>query len=424
VPERSRRFRASPQGYENNPEAERRERVKSTKTLAELEAEWALQKSATYILGAGFSAAAGLPLADDLWKEVYRRALPMTGRAGQVRDDLDDYIQFNQRCKGRPFSRDDVNFEEFLGFLDVEHHLGLRGSDTWSEDGNESQVIIKTLIGQILTERMPKPNNIPPIYLRFAESLRPTDRVITFNYDILLERACEVVGKPYRLAPMRYTEVREFTASIDETCLDEISILKLHGSIDWFDRKSYRRREEDAHRWGHTSFAPDDPIFNSYIRTVPLVTGARHRDDPLKEVHRVIDLERVYADPPFFLATPTLIAPSTEKIVYSGRFDEFWRGMGSRGGTSFRMVIIGYSLPPSDDYARQVIYRLVQNYQNIPGERVDSRRGPKEPLIFVDLCRNAAQKRRVKNRYRFIDWTKSRACFDGFNEEVIAALAQ
>jgi hypothetical protein len=98
---------------------------------------------------------------------------------------------------------------------------------------------------------------------------------------------------------------------------------------------------------------------------------ARHHDDPLKEVHRVIDLAQVYGDPRFFLATPTLIAPSTEKIVYSGRFDEFWRGMGSRGAASFRMVIVGYSLPPSDDYAKQVIYRLVRNYQNIPGERID-----------------------------------------------------
>lgn len=363
--------------------------MKSRKTLAELEAEWALQKTATYILGAGFSAAAGLPLADDLWREVYRRALPMTGRAGQFRDDLDDYIEFKQRSEGRVLTRDEVNFEEFLGFLDVEHHLGLRGSDTGSEDGNESQVIIKTLIGQILTERMPRTNAIPPLYLKFVERLQPWDRVLTFNYDILLERACDVVGKPYRLAPMRYTEVKEYTAAVDDSCLDEISILKLHGSVDWFDRKHYRRRQEDAQKWGHKNYVPDDPIFNPYIRTVPMVAGARHHDDPLREVQRVINVERVYSDPPFFLATPTLISPSTTKIVYSRQFDEFWRGMGSRGATSFRMVIIGYSLPTSDDYARQVIYRLVRNYQNIPGERVDSRRGPKEPLIFVDLCRNA-----------------------------------
>jgi hypothetical protein len=121
---------------------------------------------------------------------------------------------------------------------------------------------------------MPRTNAIPPLYLKFVERLQPWDRVLTFNYDILLERACDVVGKPYRLAPMRYTEVKEYTAAVDDSCLDEISILKLHGSVDWFDRKHYRRRQEDAQKWGHKNYVPDDPIFNPYIRTVPMVAGA------------------------------------------------------------------------------------------------------------------------------------------------------
>jgi len=164
---------------------------------------WASQKSGLYILGAGFSVAAGLPLANDLWKEVCRRALSMSGWADHFRKDLDNFIEFKERTKGGRLRREEVNFEEFLGFLDIEHYLGLRGSDTWSEDGNESQVIVKTLIAQILTECMPAADSVPSLYLRFAEKLQPWDRVITFNYDILLGRACEAVGKPYRLAPMR-----------------------------------------------------------------------------------------------------------------------------------------------------------------------------------------------------------------------------
>lgn len=205
---------------------------------------WASQKHALYILGAGFSVAAGLPLAEELWKEVYRRAVRMTGRAGQFRKDLDDYIEFKERAEGRQLQRDGVDFEEFLGFLDIEHYLGLRGSDTWSEDGNESQVIVKTLIGQILTERTPAPTSIPSLYLRFAEKLQPWDRVITFNYDILLERACEHVGKPYRLAPMRYTSIIGNSGSIDPSCYGEVAILKMHGSLDWFSRKSFRLTQE------------------------------------------------------------------------------------------------------------------------------------------------------------------------------------
>src|SRR5262249_40253418 len=168
---------------------------------------WWSRRHALYILGAGFSAAAGLPLADELWREVCRRAMPLTGRLGQFREDLDYYIEFKECCDGVKLSREDVNFEEFLGFLDVEHHLLLRGKDTWSDDGNESQLIVKTLIGQILTERTPQGNAIPQLYLDFADKLQPGDRVITFNYDILLERACEAVFKPYRLALMRYADV-------------------------------------------------------------------------------------------------------------------------------------------------------------------------------------------------------------------------
>lgn len=85
----------------------------------------------------------------------------MKGRASLFREDLDAYIEFKKRCQGVLLSKDEVNFEEFLGFLDVEHYLGLRGKDTWSDDGNESQVLVKTLIGQILTEKMPNAKTIP-----------------------------------------------------------------------------------------------------------------------------------------------------------------------------------------------------------------------------------------------------------------------
>jgi hypothetical protein len=153
----------------------------------------------------------------------------MTGRASQFREDLDEYVEFKEKCDGVRLERDQVDFEEFLGFLDIEHYLRLRGKDTWSDDGNETQVIIKTLIGQILTEKTPQSHAIPKLYMRFAERLQPHDRIITFNYDVLLERACEAVGKPFRLGHWNY--------SIGLPPDEVITILKLHGSIDWFDKK-------------------------------------------------------------------------------------------------------------------------------------------------------------------------------------------
>jgi hypothetical protein len=109
-----------------------------------------------YVLGAGFSAAAGLPLGTNLWEEIRRRATLMASnpndRASQFLDDLNSYIQFKRECEGISLQPREVNFEEFLGYLDIEHFLGLRGKETFSSDGNETQIIVKTLIGQILTE--------------------------------------------------------------------------------------------------------------------------------------------------------------------------------------------------------------------------------------------------------------------------------
>lgn len=159
--------------------------------------DFAAQKFAIYVLGAGFSKPAGLPLASELWTEVRERALSMTGRAGFFRDDLKEYIEYRRRCDGTDLTPETVDLEEFMAFLDIEFHLGLRGKDTWSSQGNEAQVVVKTLIGEILSERMPA--KIPEVYLRFAQILKPDDYVLTFNYDVLLERALEQAGVSYRL---------------------------------------------------------------------------------------------------------------------------------------------------------------------------------------------------------------------------------
>lgn len=306
-----------------------------------------------------------------------------------------------------------------MEFLDIEHFLELRGPDTWSEHGNESQVIIKTLIGQILTEKMPNAKAVPALYRRFAEKLQLFDRIITFNYDVLLERVCEAIGKPFRLVPRKYGPDYIF---IGPSYSDEVVILKMHGSIDWFSRKSFRIQQEQARKNGYPDFTPDDPIFNSgsSLRTNPLVAGPRYNDDPLLEVHRLLDIEYFYRDPPFLRSPPILITPSKAKIVYARQFEEFWYGQKYAGGHSSRRAIIGYSLPKHDDYARQLIYRLVTNYQ-YAADRMEIY-GPKEPLMVVDLRRDTEKKKELQNSYRFIDWDQAKSFFDGFNEDVVEEL--
>jgi len=386
------------------------------------------KKRSLYVLGAGFSRSAGLPLASELWQEILRRALPMQGRASKFRDDLEDYIEFRERCDGKRPSLETVNFEEFLGFLDVEHFLGLRGKETWSEAGNEGQIVVKTLIGQILTERTPSTSKIPNLYLQFAHALQPGDRIITFNYDILLERALDIARIPYRLFPNRYDKISSMGGYRSMKTFDkddsEVEILKMHGSVDWFDKKPFLEAMQSAREQGFESYIPPDPIFNSErgLKTARVVDGPRLADDPMREMYRLINVSRFYGNPAWFLSVPSLVSPSVSKVIYSRPFLEFWRGLRYEGAYSRRLVVIGYSLPPHDDYARQVLYRLIDNYQNVPESKIFPENERRNPLLMIDLHTNKKQLEAFKRRYSFVDWSKTNLFSQGFDSNVVDQL--
>ena len=300
-----------------------------------------------------------------------------------------------------------------MRFLDIEHYLGLRGGDTWSEDGNEGTIFVKYSIGQILARYEDKLGTIPDLYLKFAELLEPNDIVITFNYDTLLERALSAVGKPFRLAPYRYKEVRQGQTVVDND-KEEVVVLKVHGSIDWFDRSFYEQRIANHRRLGASD--PVDVIFSREreLAVVPLIDGVRDPDDPLSTVHRVQNVQELYRTSFLFHATPRLLTPSAAKLVYASRMGSFWDGFGRVGHLNFGLAIIGFSLPIHDDYARQIIYRLVTNYQQTHwDEEVFGQK--KSPAAIVDFFASETSKQQFLDRYRFVDWTRANLISDGFN---------
>jgi hypothetical protein len=77
--------------------------------------------------------------------------------------------------------------------------LRLKGSDTWSEHGNRDGLQLRWAIGKVLYDRTA--TDIPQLYLDFARQLTTSDRVLTLNYDLVLERALAAVGLPFRLCP-------------------------------------------------------------------------------------------------------------------------------------------------------------------------------------------------------------------------------
>lgn len=104
--------------------------------------------SRSLFIGAGFSVGAGLPLAADLHLLVREASWRQYGRDNHFERDLNRFIKFQLRCDNRVIDPDQVDLEEFLGFLDAEHFLGLKGKDTWSSDGNETQLMIRSAIAR------------------------------------------------------------------------------------------------------------------------------------------------------------------------------------------------------------------------------------------------------------------------------------
>ena len=168
-----------------------------------------------FVLGAGFSKPAGLPLGLELWPEIRARARGLEGRAGHFESDLKKYVEFRRACDNIDLDVEDVDFEEFMAFLDLEHFLGLRGSDTWSDDGNESQVVVKTLIAQILTERTPAKDQLPQIYYDFATALEPTDYVLTFNSTSFLSEHKKSVSRfgSFRIDTRRFARPTQLSTT-------------------------------------------------------------------------------------------------------------------------------------------------------------------------------------------------------------------
>lgn len=370
-----------------------------------------------FVLGAGFSCAAGVPLAVPLWKEIRETAAKYSKdlRAHKFNTDLENYIAFRKDALGEELAPEKINFEDFIRYLDIEHYLGLRGGDTWSKEGNEGTIVTKYLIGKILARHLTNMQAIPDLYLDFARRLDLHDTVITFNYDTLLEQALEEVGKPYRLFPCRYETVGEFGSTVDNS-RDEVVVLKMHGSIDWFDRTQFNWRIQHHAREG--AKPPEDIIFSNEkeLGLVPLTEGPRPDDDPLRNIYRAKNLKALYAKDFLFLATPRMLPPSNAKLLYSNGMHDFWSGMDGKGYYSYGMSIIGFSLPEQDDYLRQILYTFVTNYQRYNAKR-DNLGRLKSALTIVDYFSDADAEKRFRERYRFVDWSKTKLLGKGFHAD-------
>lgn len=170
-------------------------------------------KNRLFILGAGFSAEAGVPLTDKLLK------LTMSKFVAECPGICERVNNYAKAC----FSADDeldyskVNFSEICTFLEYQELREYGGGERWTDAGSREKLALKFYLAKTIAECTPRDENIPKIYLRFAEQLHEKDIIISFNWDCLLEVALKKIEK-------------EYTYNFEE---NKIKLCKLHGSVNW-----------------------------------------------------------------------------------------------------------------------------------------------------------------------------------------------
>jgi SIR2-like protein len=366
------------------------------------------------ILGAGFSKPAGLPLGNELLEEVVAEAKRTTAFENILRPEIERYLLFIERTTGARGSLKDTGLESFMSFLDIEHALGFEAGDKFSDDGSRAQLLFRFLIARVLWRRqlrMPPPARA--LYDEFATRLEPNDWILTFNYDTIVEDALTRIRKPFRLVPARYKNADRFYAEYADGPDRDVVILKLHGSMDWFRRDHFVRNSRHRKPFALAD-KPRDAVFNNpRARPRKLIRGPYWHGSPLKNVYRVLNMDAYFERAVPMLDTPLLVSPSYSKPLYLQPLHDLWRDMSSIGSFNSALCIVGYSLPPYDDYVVQALYAAVRNFQHFDATGVVE----KASVKIVDYRTTEESRQEYRDTYRFVDWTRAKADWNGFSEQ-------
>lgn len=245
---------------------------------------------------------------------------------------------------------------------------------------HESFLRLLSLLGRVLASTTNGLRTGPRslIYRFLRNEIRKVERpedltIVTFNYDLLLERTLNEIDRGseqelflfpgcYRLEDVSRVHFVRSGSRFSKNEYDHrgVSILKLHGSMNWFSRHA----AEDP-----TPSALFNPRRRMYVLNSP-------------EIRTRLTWQR--GTKPFHMK-PIIVPPiSGKRGMFQKNLPAIWRQAGEALASADRVVIAGYSCPPLDLEARILISENMRanSHKRIyvvdPATEIASR--------FVELC--------------------------------------
>lgn len=274
-----------------------------------------------FVLGAGFSFPAGLPLARQLLEQVYKNlSVP---KRDQLRDALSYFQPMDWGDGGSvavTSALSTVVVEDFMSLLGIGRSYATHfPGDHWS--ASQIQELEKSLIRELalLFARLEREivTQRSEYIRRFVSRLSPLDTIITFNWDTLVESSI-------RRAALNVAYLRCRNAN------DRL-VLKLHGSVDWFHTDEVR-----------VEFRPRCERIDRHLLQVPSqLPGETSITAPE--------------------ANPQILPPTFFKnLDQATDFAVIWQAAATSIALADEVHLIGYRLPPEDLFARVLLRRSIR----------------------------------------------------------------
>ena len=292
-----------------------------------------IRTNRVFVLGAGFSAAAGVPLTQELLRLTMDK----------LRSESPGIFTRVNGCAKTCFQRDNreidyshVDFSglcTFLEYMELQEYAGLQ---RWSERGSREKLALRFYLSKVIAQRTPPGDQIPKLYLDFAAQLHRGDIVLSFNWDCLLEAALERVGNPYTY---------DFGKS-------GIYLCKLHGSTNW-----------------HLG----EPKKSKSISWLPLQLGKASGEQDVWWTKELASWEAWDFRSPLAEVEPFLVLPGYGKAHDVRSIALLWYRPEFAFAATHDIYIIGLSLSPDDFFIGSFFLDnlpYVGSYTGVPGREI------------------------------------------------------
>jgi len=271
-------------------------------------------------LGAGFSAGAGIPLTVELLQLAMKK---FSDECPGLFQRVDNYARECTQYYGEDeLDYSKVDFSHLCTFLEYIELKEYGGGERWSDEGSKEKLALRFYLAKTIVEYTPHINDIPQIYIDFANQIQERDVIISFNWDCLLELALTKVGKTY---------------SYNWENNQSVNIRKMHGSVNWcLNEPSHFGQSINTLDWKSLQFTKGMMDVELYHTSDLLDYNIWDTYSPLGEV------------------SPFLVLPGYGKAFDVRSNATLWYKPEFAFASTHDVYIIGLSLAPDDFFIRSL----------------------------------------------------------------------